>query len=164
MSRFRSVRLFLFLLLLAAPFLDLVLLVLVAHHVGAWPVIGFVVLSALAGGRLAKRQGHRVLRDLEEARSAGQVPREGLLSAALLALAGVFLVVPGLVSTLFGVALLVPAVRRLLSGKARRWFERRVNVVTRVDPGPVIERADELPDPATPRRVIDIDEQGRPVP
>jgi UPF0716 protein FxsA len=163
-SRFPNVRLFLILLVLAAPFLDLVLLVVVAHHVGAWPVIGFVVVSALAGGRLAKREGHRVLRDLEEARSAGQVPREGLLSAALLALAGVLLVVPGLVSSLGGFALLVPAMRRFLSRKARRWFEKRVNVVTRVDPGPVAERADRLPDPAVTRRVIDIDDQGRPVP
>jgi UPF0716 protein FxsA len=161
------VRPFLVVLLLAAPVLDLFLLIVIGQHIGVWPVIAFVVASGLLGGRLARHQGQRVLRDLEAARRAGQVPREGLLSAGMLALAGVLLVVPGAVSTLCGLALLVPATRRLLSRRARGWFERRLGVVATPDRGEPLDPPAELrgsrPDPAGKGQVIDIDDDGRPV-
>lgn len=158
-------RLLLVLMLLAAPVVDLVLLFVIGQHIGVWPVVGFVVASALLGGRLARREGRRVVRDLEAARSAGKVPREGMLSAGLLTLAGLLLVVPGIMSTLCGLALLVPATRRLLSRKARGWFERRLGVVASPAPSEPFgqpELRDAGPDPGK-RQVIDIDDQGRPV-
>ncbi|HKE18059.1 MAG TPA: FxsA family protein [Kofleriaceae bacterium] len=159
-------RLFLVLLLLAAPVLDLFLLIVIGRHIGVWPVVAFVVASGFLGGRLARHQGRRVVRDLEAARRAGQVPREGLLSAGLLSLAGVLLVVPGAVSTLCGLALLVPAARRLLSRWARGWFERRLGVVAAPAGDPLDSPAElrgSRPGPAGSGQVIDIDDDGRPV-
>jgi UPF0716 protein FxsA len=156
-----AVRRLALLLLLAAPFVELYLLVVIARQVGIWPVIGFVVASALLGGRLARREGRRVLTDLEAARAAGEAPREGLLSAGLLAAAGVLLVVPGVISTLCGLALLVPATRRLLSHAARGWFEKRIGVLETADPGATVDAGEALPPESG--RVIDIDDHGRPV-
>jgi UPF0716 protein FxsA len=150
----RAPLLFLFLL---APVADLLLLFVIAQFVGGWPVLGFVLASALLGGRLAQREGRRVLSEFDEARRAGQAPREGLLSAGLLALAGVLLVVPGVVSTLAGLALLVPALRRLLGRIARGWFERHLIVVG--EPAPHADDAHERA--VTGRRVIDMDEGRR---
>jgi UPF0716 family protein affecting phage T7 exclusion len=164
-----TVRLSLLFLVLLAPVADLLLLFVIAQFVGGWPVLGFVVASALLGGRLAQREGRRVLREFDDARRAGQAPREGLLSAGLLALAGVLLVLPGVVSSLAGLALLVPALRRLLGRIARRWFERHLIVVG--EPGPHAGDAHEREPAGRPvidvdergGRVIDIDERGRPV-
>ncbi len=119
----RSVRA---LLILLVPLADLYLLVLAGRLLGAWPVLGFVLASAVVGGWLARREGRRVLRGFQEARDAGRAPPEGLLSAGLVAMAGLLMVLPGPVSTLGGIALLSPPVRRGLSRLAGRWFEARV--------------------------------------
>lgn len=152
-------------LLFLLPLVDLYLLVVIGRHIGVWPVLGFVLASAFLGGRLARREGRRVIRDLQDARREGVEPREGLLSAGLLAGAGVLLVLPGVMSTLAGLALLVPAVRRLISRASHGWVEARMAAFA-IDPRAVAYRPGQAdPDEAKPReggRVIDIDEHGRP--
>jgi UPF0716 protein FxsA len=159
------VRRFLFLLVLLLPLADVYLLVVIARHIGTWPVLAFVLASAMLGGRLARSEGRRVLGDLQTARREGAQPREGLLSAGLLAVAGVLLVLPGVMSTLAGLALLMPPVRRLIGRAARGWVETRMAAFA-VDP-----RAGASPGDAHPHeapsleggRVIDIDDRGRPL-
>ena len=159
-------RRFLLLLLLLVPIVDLYLLVVIARHVGGWPVLGFVLASAILGGRLARREGHRVLGDLQAARRDGQEPREGLLAAGLLAVAGILLVVPGVMSTLAGLALLLPATRRLVGRVAHGWVEARLAALA-IDPRAMAGQARQArpddPRPPDGGRVIDIDERGRPL-
>ncbi len=104
--------------------------------------------------------------DLQAARRDGAEPREGLLSAGLLAAAGVLLILPGVMTTIAGLALLIPFVRRLIGRSAHGWVEARMRALAidpRVAPG---RPGQDDPGRAEPReggRVIDIDEHGRPL-
>ena len=114
------------LVLLLVPVIDLVLLVVVGRSLGVWPVLGFVAASGIIGGALARREGGRVMRRMQEARAAGAVSAEGMVGGVLVTAAGMLMAWPGPITTIAGVALLVPPVRRGLAALARRWVERRI--------------------------------------
>lgn len=147
MSDFRGVPI---LLLVLVPVLDVVLLFVAARYVGGWPVLGFVLASAVIGGWLARRAGGRIAAGVMEARRTGRPPQEGMAHAALATAAGASMAWPGVITTVAGLALLAPPVRRLLAAVASRWVERRLaGVMT------VVGSRDN--DDGTRRDVIDID-------
>lgn len=104
------------LLFVALPLLEIAGFVLVGGWLGLWPVLGLVVLAAVVGRQLIRRQGVRALRQLH--RSGTVDPLAPLARAAALVLAGVLLIIPGFVSDLLALALLVPA--------SRRWILRAI--------------------------------------
>jgi UPF0716 protein FxsA len=116
----------LLLIFVILPIAEIWLLVAIGRQVGFWPMVGFVIGVGIVGSMLAKAEGARVLRDLARAREQGRVPEEGLLSAVLILVAGILLIIPGVITDVLGLMLLFPPTRRLVAGAARRWFEARV--------------------------------------
>lgn len=114
------------LLFLVLPIVDAALLLWLVSVVGAGWVVTFVVVSAIAGVLLASRQASGAWRRWREAFDAQRAPEEGALGGVLALFGGLFLVVPGVLSDLLGVALLVPPVRRLVAERMRFAFEERL--------------------------------------
>jgi len=117
---------YLFLALVAVPFLELYLLIGVGKQLGAAPTLGLVLAAGLIGSWLAKREGLRVLRNWQAAHAQGRLPEEGLVSAALVFVGGVLLIIPGFLTDAVGLFLLLPPARRWVSGRLRRGLERRM--------------------------------------
>jgi UPF0716 protein FxsA len=117
----------LLLLFVALPILDLWLLLRIGDAAGFWGVLALILVPSLVGAWLARREGRRVLRAWQSAVREGRTPEEGLVSAALILAGGVLLIVPGVVTDVLGVALLVPSVRRRAVGGVRRWIRRRID-------------------------------------
>lgn len=114
----------LFLLFVIVPVLELYLLVQLAGLVG-WPrMLLLVVLTALLGAHLARREGilhlHRIKRSFAEGRNPGPELVEGLM----ILLAAVLLLTPGLLTDAVGFVLLFPATRRPLRGVVLAWLKR----------------------------------------
>ncbi|MBI5544762.1 MAG: FxsA family protein, partial [Deltaproteobacteria bacterium] len=108
------------------PVVEACLLVGIGRRVGLWPAVSLVVLSGMAGALLAKREGLRVLQDYQRTLAAGRIPEEGMLGAALVVMGGVLLVVPGILTDLAGLLLLVPPTRRLIAKAIRSQLGRRL--------------------------------------
>jgi UPF0716 protein FxsA len=126
---FRSTWLSVRRLILLLPFvflLDLFLLVWIAERIGGGNTLLFVIASALVGVAMARREGSRVWQQFQQARLAGETPDEGLASGVLVLLGGVFFVIPGVITDLAGLVLLIPATRRAVAGAVRRRFAARV--------------------------------------
>lgn len=102
---------------------EITVLVLVGQTIGFWGLLGVLVLSAVVGAWAIKREGRRSMTALVEAARRGRAAEAEVADGMYVALAGVLLVVPGLLSTLAALVLLVPPVRRAL---ARRAAERAV--------------------------------------
>jgi UPF0716 protein FxsA len=117
---------YLFLALVLVPFLELYLLIQVGQLVGVVPTLGLVLAAGLIGSWLAKKEGLRVLRKWQTAHAEGRVPEEGLVSAVLVLVGGVLLLLPGFLTDAVGLFLLLPPVRRWISGRLRRGLERRI--------------------------------------
>jgi UPF0716 protein FxsA len=111
----------LLLLFLAIPLLEVMLLIRVGGIIGALPTVALVVLTAVIGVALLRRQGLATLQRVQQSVDAGRLPALEMVEGVGLLLAGAFLLTPGFVTDALGFALLVPALRRLLAA----WVLRR---------------------------------------
>ncbi|KQT52576.1 MULTISPECIES: FxsA family protein [unclassified Aureimonas] len=101
-------------LLLGAPILEIAVLILVGEQIGLLPTLGIVVGSALVGAILLKRQGFAALARIRAETAAGRVPGRDIVHGVMIVLAGILLLLPGLIGDVIGVLLFLPPVRDLL--------------------------------------------------
>jgi UPF0716 protein FxsA len=103
-------------------------------QVGQWIGYGWAILALLAialfGLWLVKREGLGTWRRAQAQMRAGEIPAAEVVDGALIAGAGLLLIVPGFVTDAIGLLLLLPPLR----WPARRWvrthrFVRTGNVV-----------------------------------
>ena len=100
-------------LLALLPLLEIAGFIWVGGAIGAGPTLALIVLAAVAGVWLIRRQGLSTLRAAAtDARSGA--PLQGAFDGLCLALAGVLLFIPGFLSDLLALPLLLPPVRRAM--------------------------------------------------
>ncbi|QDO88742.1 FxsA family protein [Ornithinimicrobium ciconiae] len=109
--------------LIFAGFLLLVLveiLILIAafRTIGPWWTIGLLILFSVAGAFLVRRESGRTWRALRQAVDSGLMPARELADASLVLVGGLFLLLPGFLSDLVGIFLILPMTRSL----SRRLF------------------------------------------
>jgi UPF0716 protein FxsA len=109
----------LFLLIILVPLSELYLLYEIGKVLGFLPTLALVIGTAFAGYYFAKREGLRVWVEYQRALGAGQTPPDGVLEGLLILLGGVFLIVPGILTDVVGVTLLIP------------WSRRKIGVLLR---------------------------------
>lgn len=107
----------LLLLALAFPLLELAVLIKVGQTIGLWWTLMLLVAMGIGGGLVVQQQGLTAARRAMEEINHGRPPIEPVVDSFMLMLAGVLLVIPGLLTDMAGLALLVPPVRRSLA----RW-------------------------------------------
>ena len=100
------------LLFIAAPIVEMWILIQVGGEIGALPTIGLVVLTATIGLSLLKRQGLSTLMSARAKMDQGRIPAGELVSGVMLAVGGALLLTPGFVTDVVGFLLLIPATRR----------------------------------------------------
>jgi UPF0716 protein FxsA len=125
--------------LLLLPVLELAVAIMVGRAVGALPVLGALLLFAVAGAMLVRRQGAAAWRSLNRSLRAGETPSRELADATVLVLAGVLLIVPGFVTDILALLLLLPPTRPVARRPLERAFRRaaadRVTLLQAFPPG-----------------------------
>lgn len=99
---------------LALPLVEIAGFVVVGDAIGVWATLALVVLAAIAGLAVVRRQGVATLAKAQRAAAAGQPPAAALFDGLCILVAGFLLVLPGFVSDAIGLALLLAPVRRVL--------------------------------------------------
>jgi len=94
--------------------LELFLLMRFAAWVGVWPCLFFLLGKALLASLLLRRLGRAVIEQMRSLLSRGQSPLALMTDGLLMGAGSFLLMLPGFISDLFGLACLLPAVRRLL--------------------------------------------------
>ncbi|MFD4716741.1 FxsA family membrane protein [Streptomyces sp. NPDC058430] len=111
--------------------LEIWLLTVVAGATGGFTVFLLLLAGIVLGAVVIKRAGRRAFKNLSETlqrQQSGAVPAGEQRSGGngLLMLAGLLLMIPGLVSDALGLLLLVPPVRTALSRYTERTIERKM--------------------------------------
>ena len=105
----------LFVLLFVIPLAETWLLIKVGGVIGAVPTIALVVLTAIVGTAVARRQGLSTIRRIQLAQAEGRLPAAEMVEGVLLLLAGVLLMTPGFFTDAIGFSMLCPKLRGRLA-------------------------------------------------
>jgi UPF0716 protein FxsA len=113
----------LLLLLILVPIAELYVIIQVGQAIGALPTIALLFASSILGTVLLRAQGRLAWRKFRGALAAGRAPTREVVDGALVICGGALLIVPGFLSDLLGLFLLLPPTRvltrRLLLSGAR---------------------------------------------
>ena len=104
------------------PALELYLLVKVGAAVGALNMVLWVFASALLGVWAMQTQGQSIMNRVMSEVSQGRAPQEAMLNGMLLFIAGVLLILPGLISDAIGILLIIPFTRKLFMAGLGRYL------------------------------------------
>jgi UPF0716 protein FxsA len=115
-------------LFILLPLVELWLLLVLARHTSVGFTLLLVVLTGVTGTLLARSQGWRTLLALRAEVARGTFPAETLVDAAMIFLAGVLLLTPGLITDAAGITLLIPACRRFYRRKCWQWLREHVRL------------------------------------
>ena len=106
---------FLFLVFIAVPLVEMLLLFEVAEEIGGMTTLGLVVLTAVIGVQILKQQGFSTLLRANERLESGQLPAQEIVEGMMLAGAGALLLTPGFITDTLGFILLTGPLRRPLA-------------------------------------------------
>lgn len=105
------------LLAISVPFIDLYLLVQLSQMIGFWQALGIILLTGLVGAEVVRREGVYVFRKIQRSVTAGEVSRN-MLEVGLLVGGGFLLLLPGLITDITGIIIIIRPVRERIAAKA----------------------------------------------
>lgn len=114
------------LLFVVVPITELVLLIQVGRWIGLWPTVAVVLATGALGATLARIEGMRVLLQFQRELASGRIPGQAIFDGISVLIGAVFLLTPGVLTDLLGLALLLPITRRWIQRRVRARLERAV--------------------------------------
>lgn len=111
---------------IGVPLLEIALFIKVGGLIGLGPTLALVILTAVIGAWMLRRQGISVLMRAQRQLAEGTLPVAEVFEGLCLVLAGALLLTPGFFTDAIGAFLLMPAVRQGLYQLVRRHIEPRV--------------------------------------
>lgn len=102
---------------IAVPLIEMLLLFEVSDQIGGLLTVFFVVMTAVIGVQVLKRQGFSTLTRANQRISSGELPAQEIVEGLLLAFAGALLLTPGFITDTIGFLCLTPPIRSLIAKK-----------------------------------------------
>jgi UPF0716 protein FxsA len=134
------------------PLVEIYVAVQVAHVIGAFQTILLLAAISFFGLWLAKREGFGVLRRMQQTVDEGRMPTNELIDTGLVFVGGILMFVPGFVTGILGLLLLLPPVRALARKGLKHRFRGRITYYS----GHTIRPADPPQRRIGPDDIIDV--------
>ena len=103
-----------FLIFIGLPAIEIYLMIKIGGKIGALNTVALIFLTALIGIYYARLQSIETLKSGIKNLYQNQIPIYEMISGASIALAAIFLIVPGFFTDLIGFLLLIPFTRKIL--------------------------------------------------
>ena len=117
--------------LLVLPFLEIWVAIKIAGLIGAPLTMLLIVGMSVLGWFLLRGEGVSVWRRINTEVAAGRTPAQQMLDGVLVLVGGLCLIVPGFITGVFGLLLLLPPVRAVLRPALSGWMARRAERLVR---------------------------------
>lgn len=104
------------LFLIAVPLAEIIAFGLAVQWLGFWTALMLVVMTSVLGFLILRHQGFGMAAQMARMARTGMPPDQGIGSSVLTMVAGALLLVPGFITDIIGLALLVPFIRRAVAG------------------------------------------------
>jgi len=113
-------------LICALPLLEIAGFVVIGGRIGLGLTLLWLLAAGMAGLALIRHGGLNALIKLQTALQEGREPGHSLIDGAVMVAAGLLLIVPGFVSDVLALILVLPFTRNFLLRHAAHHFETRV--------------------------------------
>jgi UPF0716 protein FxsA len=120
----------------------------VGSAVGVLGTIALLLAGAFVGSWLARREGGKAMRAFVSTAQSGRNPEKELTDGMLIALGGVLIMIPGFVSDVVGLLLMLPPSRAVARKLWLRRAEKRAVRYANRARGPVMVVDSEIVEPA----------------
>ena len=104
-------------LFVVVPLIELALLIYIGTLIGPLYTLAIVVVTGLAGGIMARRQGISTLNKIRYNLESGIIPSKELFDGLLILAGGLLLLTPGVFTDIIGFTLMIPQSRRAIGRK-----------------------------------------------
>jgi len=130
--------------IIAIPIIEILLFIKIGENIGAINTILLIILTAVVGVYFARIQGIRTIKSGFINIYQNRLPVYEILSGASIAIAAVFLIIPGFFTDTIGFLLLIPMTRRLLLSPILRKSETQKKDDKTIEAEIIDEKKDEL--------------------
>ena len=103
-----------FLLFVCVPALEVFLMIKIGGKIGALNTVSLIFLTAIIGLYFAKLEGIKTMRSGVMNLYQNKIPIDEMVSGASIAIAALFLIIPGFFTDSIGFLLLIPFTRKIL--------------------------------------------------
>ena len=103
-----------FLLFIGVPALEVFLMIKIGGKIGALNTVSLIFLTAIIGLYFAKLEGIKTMRSGVMNLYQNKIPIYEMISGASIAIAALFLIIPGFFTDTIGFLLLIPFTRKIL--------------------------------------------------
>ena len=115
----------LLLLFILIPLLEIWLFISLGGFIGIYPTLLIILLTAVLGTFLVKKQGIYVLKEIQNKFNELKNPAESIAHGAMILFAGALLLTPGFFTDTIGFLLLLPKARKV----AFFWLKNRLDIL-----------------------------------
>jgi UPF0716 protein FxsA len=112
--------------LILVPIAEIAVIVAVGEQIGPLPTVLLLLGSAVVGTWLLKREGARTLRALRAASQEGRTPAQEAIEGLLVVVGGLMMMLPGFVTDILGLMLVISPTRHLGARFALHRIVRRL--------------------------------------
>jgi len=112
-----------FLLFIFIPIIEIVIFITVGSNIGILNTIAIILITALAGIYLVRRQGLSLLFNAQRNLSQGIMPTEEIKGGIFLLISGLLLITPGFFTDCIGFSMFLKPVQNFVGLKARGYFQ-----------------------------------------
>ena len=116
----------LFVIFIVVPIVELAIIIQVGQLIGPLWTVLLLLLSAVIGSFLLRREGRRAWRSFRRAMDAGRVPTREAADGAMVIMGGALMLTPGFLTDALGVLCLLPPSRAVLRRMATAAITRRL--------------------------------------
>ena len=115
-----------FLLFIIIPIIEIAIFITVGSNIGIINTIAIILITALAGIYLVRKQGLSLLFNAQRNMSQGIFPTQEIKGGIFLLVSGLLLITPGFFTDCFGFAMFLKPVQDFVSRQASNYFRSRI--------------------------------------
>lgn len=106
--------------------IELAGLVIVGNWIGILPTLLIVALSSIAGVLLIKKVGTHSVNEIKQCIKDGQAPTLTIIRGFIYLVGSSFLIVPGFITTIIGLFMLMPFTQKLFKPVIFFWLRKKM--------------------------------------
>ncbi len=110
--------------------LEIATFILIGKEIGVIAVFIIIFATAFIGVHLAKTHARTTFIEAQQQMAQGQMPQKQIVDGLCILIGGILLIVPGFITDLVGLLLLIPSTRTFFQRKLYDVLRRRMNAQT----------------------------------